>query len=161
MYGGRPRPRRLFDRDLAPPRKKAQSPPNFWLCLLWPNGWMDVDATWYRSRPRPRPQCVRRGPSSPVKGHSSPHSPLFSPCLLWLRSPIAGTAELLFKLTVAKTMVLLLTIGGYKAHLYAYFFRPGSVLKPKPKSRFGGRKTEPKQTSVLTGVQVGFEAALG
>jgi len=29
-------------------------------CLLWPNGWMDEDATWYGSRPRPRPHCVRR-----------------------------------------------------------------------------------------------------
>ena len=30
-------------------------------------------ATWYGSRPRPTPHCVRRGPSSPPrKGHSSP-----------------------------------------------------------------------------------------
>jgi len=78
-------------------------------------------------------------PAPRWKGHSSPHSPLFSPCLLWPRSPIAGTAELLFKLTVAKTMVLLLTIGGYEAHPYAYFFRPGSVLKPKSKPCFGGK----------------------
>jgi len=44
--------------------------------LLWPNGWMDQDATWYRARPRPRRHCVRWGPSSP-KGHS-PSSPQFS-----------------------------------------------------------------------------------
>jgi len=52
-------------------------------------GWMrmDEDATWYGSRPRPRPHCVRRGPSSLRKGHSSP--PLFGPCLLWPRSPIS------------------------------------------------------------------------
>ena len=30
---------------------------------------------------------------SPLKGHSSP--PLFGPCLLWPRSPISATAELL------------------------------------------------------------------
>jgi len=36
--------------------------------------------------------------------------------------------------------------------------RPGSVLKPKP--HFWGNRTE-TETSVLTGVQVGFEAALG
>ena len=35
-------------------------------CLLWPNGWMDEDATCYGSRPRPRPHCIRRGPSSPL-----------------------------------------------------------------------------------------------
>jgi len=78
-----------------PPEKRAHQPPlNFGPCLLWPNGWMDEDATWYGSRPRPRPHCIRRAPSSPRKGHSSPH-PLFSPCLLWLRSPISATAELL------------------------------------------------------------------
>ena len=28
--------------------------------LLWPNGWMDEDATWYGSRSGPRPHCIRR-----------------------------------------------------------------------------------------------------
>jgi len=46
--------------------------PIFGPCLLWPNGWMDEDATWYGSRPRPRPLSVRRVPSYPRKGHSSP-----------------------------------------------------------------------------------------
>jgi len=42
---------------------------------------MDKDATWYGSRPLPRPHCVRRGPSSPPrKGHSS--APLSGACLL-------------------------------------------------------------------------------
>ena len=31
--------------------------------VLWPNGWMDRDKTWHGSRPRPH--CVRWGPSSP------------------------------------------------------------------------------------------------
>ena len=48
--------------------------------LLWPNSWMDQDATWCGGRPRSRP-CVRWGPSSPQKGHSPP--PIYSPCLLW------------------------------------------------------------------------------
>jgi len=35
--------------------------------------WLDEDATWYGSRPQPRPRCVRLRPSStlPRKGHSS------------------------------------------------------------------------------------------
>jgi len=33
--------------------------------LLWPNGCMDRDATWYGGRPRPRRLCVRCGPRSP------------------------------------------------------------------------------------------------
>jgi len=32
---------------------------------LWPNGWTDQDETWHASTPRPRPHCVRWGPSSP------------------------------------------------------------------------------------------------
>ena len=41
--------------------------------VLWPNGWMDQDETWHGGRPRPRPHCVRWGPSSPPqRGHSPP-----------------------------------------------------------------------------------------
>jgi len=46
--------------------------PVFGPCLLWPNGWMDEDATWYESRPRPRPHCIRRGLCSPRKRYSNP-----------------------------------------------------------------------------------------
>ena len=49
--------------------------------VLWPNGWMDQDATWCGCRTRPRRHCVRWRPSSPQKRHSSPA--LFGPCLLW------------------------------------------------------------------------------
>jgi len=56
---------------------KGAQPSVFGSCLLWPNGWLDDDATWYGSRPRPKAHCVKREPSSPPgKGHSSP--PLFS-----------------------------------------------------------------------------------
>jgi len=37
---------------------------------------MDDDATWYGSRSRHMPHCIRRGPSCPRKGHSTP--PLFA-----------------------------------------------------------------------------------
>jgi len=55
---------------------------------------VDEDATWYGSRPRPRPHCVRQAPSFPAKGAQQP-PPLFGQCLLWPRSPISATAELL------------------------------------------------------------------
>jgi len=77
----------------SPSLKRERSPPIFGPYLLWPNGWMDEDATWYGHRPPSRPHCVRQGPSCLRKGHSSP--PLFGPCLLWPRSPISATAELL------------------------------------------------------------------
>ena len=82
------------------PPEKRHTHPIFCPCLLWPNGWMDEDASWYGSRPRPRPHCIRRGPSSPRKGHSRP--PLFGPCQLWPRSPISATAEHLQILPVTR-----------------------------------------------------------
>ena len=60
---------------LSPPKKGTA--PVFGSCLLWPNSWMDEDATWYGSRPRPRLHCIRQGLSSPRKGHSVA-PPLFS-----------------------------------------------------------------------------------
>ena len=42
----------VLDGDPDPlPQKKGRSPSrNFGPCLLWPNGWMDEDATWYGGR---------------------------------------------------------------------------------------------------------------
>jgi len=38
----------VLDGDLAPlPKKGAQPLANFGPCLLWPNGRMDQNATWY------------------------------------------------------------------------------------------------------------------
>jgi len=53
--------------------QKGAEPPIFGLCLLWPNGWMDQDGTWYEGRPRPRLHCVTWGLSPPI----------FGPRLLW------------------------------------------------------------------------------
>jgi len=42
--------------------------------VLWPNGWMDQDTTWYGGRPRPRGHCLRWGPSSPTERNTAaPH----------------------------------------------------------------------------------------
>jgi len=60
----------VLDGDPASPPPKGHSP-NF--CPMWPNDWMK-DATWYGSRPRPRPHCIIQGASSARKGHSSPPS---------------------------------------------------------------------------------------
>jgi len=100
------------------PLKWAQ-PPVFDSCLLWPNGWMDEDATWYGSRPRPRPHCIRRGCSSSRKGHSSP-PPLFGPCLLWPRSPISATAKLLLALSVISFLFFLFVTRIYRERLNGF-----------------------------------------
>jgi len=49
--------------------------------LLWPNGWMHQDVTWYGGRPQPRRLCGRWGPSTPSQKGAVP--PVFSPRLLW------------------------------------------------------------------------------
>jgi len=49
----------VLDGDPAHPSPKGGVPPfppqkNFGRCLLWPNGWMDQDATWHESWPQSR-----------------------------------------------------------------------------------------------------------
>jgi len=57
----------VLDGDPAPLPQKGGGPPSpiFGQFLLWPNGWMHPDATWYGCRPQPRQLCVRWGPSLP------------------------------------------------------------------------------------------------
>jgi len=70
----------VLDRDQPPPKKGAEPPPNFGPFLLWPNGRMHEDATWYGGRLQPRGLCVRWEPGPlPKRGRSSP---IFGPCLL-------------------------------------------------------------------------------
>jgi len=70
--------------------KRWQSPPIFGSCLLWPNGWMHPDATWYVGR-----DFVLDGDPAPVQiGRRAP-SPIFGPCLLW---PNGRPSELLLAL---------------------------------------------------------------
>jgi len=69
----------VLDGDPSP--LKGHSPPIVGQCPLWPNGWMDQDATWYGGKPRPRQRCVRWGRSSPSINRAQ--LPVFSLCLLW------------------------------------------------------------------------------
>ena len=48
----------VLDWDPSPLPLRGTAP-IFGLYLLWPNGWMDQDVTWYGDRPRPRRLCVR------------------------------------------------------------------------------------------------------
>jgi len=67
-------------------------------CLLWLNGWMDQDTTWYGRRPRPRPHCVGWGPSSPT--YKKEHSPQFSAHVCcgqtagWIKMPLGTQVRL-------------------------------------------------------------------
>ena len=61
----------VLDGDLVPSPKRGRPSPIFGPFLLWPNGCMDQNATWYRARPRPRRLCVRWGPRSPLPQRGS------------------------------------------------------------------------------------------
>jgi len=63
----------VLDVDPVPPQKRCEAPsPIFGPCLLWPNGWMDQDGTWYRVGPWSRPHCARWGPSSLLQKGTEP-----------------------------------------------------------------------------------------
>jgi len=97
----------VLDGHPAPPSplQKGGTAP-FSAHMLWPNAWMDQDATWYRGRPRSRRHrvrwgtqsrrhCVSWGPSSPKRDTA----PTFRPMsLVAKRSPISATAEHLFRM---------------------------------------------------------------
>ena len=73
--GGRPRSRLHYVRwKSSYPRNGHTQPPIFGPCLLWPNGWMDQDATWYGVGHGPG-HIVLDGDPAPHhgKGHSRPH----------------------------------------------------------------------------------------
>ena len=68
----------MLDGDPVPfPQNGAESPSLiFGPLLLWPNGCMHQNATWYRGRPRPKRLCVRWGSCSP--SHKGAQTPQFS-----------------------------------------------------------------------------------
>jgi len=73
----------VLDGNPAPTLKRAEPRPIFGPRLLWPNGCIDQDATWYGGKSRPTRHCVRCGPSySQKKWHTHRH-PIFGTCLLW------------------------------------------------------------------------------
>ena len=84
----------VLDGD-ATPSQNGGGPPICGPCLLWPNGWMDQDSTWYGGRPRPRRHCVRWGPSPPtLRPPKKGHSPQFSAHICcgqtagWIKMPL-------------------------------------------------------------------------
>jgi len=81
----------VLDGDAAPLPKTGSETPIFGPCLLWPDGCMYQDTTWYGGRPHPRRQCVRWGPSSPSRNRTQP--PIFGQCPLrpnagWTKTPL-------------------------------------------------------------------------
>jgi len=79
--------------------KRAPHPhPIFGPCLLWLNGWMDQDATWYGGTPRPRRRCVRSGRSSPKRGTAPPRQfwvhVYCGQAAGWMKTPLGTEVDL-------------------------------------------------------------------
>ena len=101
-------------------KRVTAPPPVFGPLLLWPNGWMDEDATSYGSRPRPRPHCVRRGPVKGAQlapflfsahvccGHGCPSELLLRSCLCLLWSPYGIGQTIIFSCCGSFYLLLLL-----------------------------------------------------
>jgi len=62
----------VLNGDPAPPKGAEPPSPVFGQFLLWPNGWMHQDATWYGCRPQPRGLFVRWRPSPIAKKGAEP-----------------------------------------------------------------------------------------
>ena len=99
------------------------------------NGWMHQDATWYGGRPRPRPRCVRWGPSFPQKGHSSP--PQFSAhaccgqTVGWIKIPLGKKVGLQAQATLCQMRTQLPS----KKVAYLPTFRPMSIVAKRRPSQ--------------------------
>jgi len=120
----------VFNVDAATSRKKGHthSHPIFGPCPLWPNGWMDEDAAWYKVG-LGSGHIVLDGVPAPAKG--AQHPPLFGPCLLWPRSPISATAQLLFYFFMA---ALCSRCGHYIFILWfllSFFFSSPNLSRPR------------------------------
>jgi len=95
----------VFDRDPAPPKKGAQSP-NFWpMCLAAKRLDGSRCRLVGRYRPRPWPHCVRWGSTSPPPKDTAP---IFVPCLLWSNGcPSQLLLSTCFRIAAAVVMICL------------------------------------------------------
>jgi len=66
----------VLDRVAVPPKRSTAQPLVFGSCLLWPNGWMDEDTTWYRIDLGPGHIVLEGVPALRERGTAAP--PLFS-----------------------------------------------------------------------------------
>jgi len=88
----------VFDRDPATPRKKGTPTPTEFLAHVYCGqtaGWMTPLGTEVNLGGG---HIVLDGVPGPAKGAQQQPPPLFGPCLLWPRSPISATADLLFQI---------------------------------------------------------------
>ena len=114
VFNGDPDSDFVFDGAQLPP-EHTHHHPVFGPCLFWPNGWMDEDATWYGSRSRPRPHCIRRGPTSARNGHRAP--PSFRPMFI-----VATVAHLSYCWAVVAQLMAWVS-SGMPGHVQSFLLK--------------------------------------
>jgi len=117
---------------------QGQSPPIFGPSLLWPNGYMDQDATWYGGRSWPTQHCVRCGPSYPQKkGHTHPFTILArvycGQMAGWVKTPLGTAVDLVPDHIVLNGVPASSRRKGtaaplFSAHVYCGHGRPSQLL---------------------------------
>jgi len=119
----------VYDGDPARPRKKGHTHPHpmFGPCLLWLNGWMDEDATRTEVDLGPGHIVLDGVPAPRVRGTTAP---FFGRYLLWPRSPISVTAELLATVNMFSSMnnMMLTLLGDFSATVLNGCVLDGSSL---------------------------------
>ena len=65
----------VLDGDPAPPKRGTAALPHF-SAVLWPNGWVDQDPTWYEGRPRPGNIVFDADPAPPPRGRARNFRPM-------------------------------------------------------------------------------------
>ena len=75
--------------------QKRGTTPNFCSMSLWPNGWMDRDASWYEVGLAAGHTVLDGDPVPPHKRGTEAPSPFLPVSIVAKRSPISATAELL------------------------------------------------------------------
>jgi len=68
---------------------KGAEPPLFALCLLWPNGWMEEDATWYKVDLGPGQTVLDGDPAPPMQMGTAAPPPFSSVCEQFLNGTSA------------------------------------------------------------------------
>ena len=102
------------------------------VAVLWPNRWMDQDATWYGGKPPPRRHCVRWQPSSPTETGMAP-LPTFRPMsIVAKRSLISATAALLFYRASTYSTALRIRRHHYRDHSCRTLLLPVKVTIAAP-----------------------------
>jgi len=114
--------------------KKGTEPPIFGPSLLWPNGWIHQDTTWYGGRPQPRWLCVRWGPSPLLqKGRSPSQFSAHVYCgqtAAWIKMPVGtevglGLCDIMFDVDPATSTP---TPTQFLAHVYCGHGCPSQLL---------------------------------